>query len=277
MQDAGIFLNGRWRAREEAFIPADDRGFAFSEGLYETLRVRGGRPCLAQEHLGRLRASCAFLGMTYPDVDLAAVAAEGAARAGLADASARIVLTAGSGGDLAGPGDRPGTLLVQIRPSLGPGHGLSLRISSHRQSATSVLVRHKTLRFHQRILALREAKALGADNAVLLNDLGEVAESTTANVFWVKDGTVATPALACNILAGVTRAVALRAARELGLPVAEVRAPGSALEDADEIFITSGSRGIAPVVSLEGRPVSKGRTGPVTARLMPVVETLETP
>lgn len=275
MPSTDIFLNDRWVPREEARIPADDRGFAFSEGLFDTMRVRHGRVCLGREHLGRLQASCAFLGIPYPKVDLEAVAVEGVRRHGFSDGSARMTVTAGCGGDLAGPGDRPGSLVVQFRAAIGPGTGLKLHVTSHRQSATSILMRHKTLRYLERVLAVREAKAQGADEALFLNDRGEVAEGTTASVFWVKDGVVTTPSIDCNILPGVTRAVCLAAARELGFKVAEVRAPESALEAADEVFITSATRGVAFAVSVNGKRIGDGRQGPLTAKLGPVVERLE--
>lgn len=270
-----LYVDGRWLPAGEARIPADDRGLAFSEGLFETFRVRDGRPCLLEAHLGRLRASCAFLGIPYPKADLGAVAAEGARRHGLADASARCTVTAGSGGDLAGPGTRPGSLIVQIRPAIGPGTGIRLHLASIRQSATSPLMRHKTLRYLERVLAVREARAAGADEAVFLNDLGEVAEGTTSSVCWVKDGILVTPSLDCNILPGVTRTVVLQAARELGLPVREVRAGTGDLASADEAFLTSATRGVAPCVSLGGRPIGSGKPGPVTGKLSPVVARLE--
>ena len=270
-----IYLDGRWLPPEEACIPADDRGLAFSEGLFETFRVRRGRPCLLAEHLGRFRASCLFLGIPFPKADLGAVAVEGARRHGLDDASARVTLTAGAGGDLAGPGPRPGALIVQIRPAIGPGGGIRLRIPSHRQSATSVLMRHKTLRYLERVLAVREAKAAGDDEAVFLNDLGEVAEGTTSSLFWVKGGVLHTPSLDCNILPGVTRAVVLRAARGLGIPVREVRAGRRALDEADEAFLTSATRGVAPAVSVDGRNIGSGQAGPLTLRLSPEVARLE--
>lgn len=270
-----IYLNGRWLPAAEARLPADDRGLAFSEGLFETFRVKGGRACLIADHLARLRASCAFLGIPYPEADLEAIAIEGARRHGLADAGVRVTVTAGAGGDLAGPGERPGALIVQVRPALGPGIGLRLHIASLRQSATSVLMRHKTLRYLERVLAIREARAKGADEAVFLNDRGEVAEATTASVFWVKGGAVLTPSMDANILPGVTRTAALAAARELGLKVSEVLAGPEALRGADEAFITSATRGVAYAASVDGKRIGDGRMGPVTAKLAAAVEKKE--
>lgn len=270
-----IFLNDRWVSLPEARIPADDRGLSFSEGLFDTMRVRRGRVCLAAGHLGRLKASCRFLGIATPAADLEAIAVEGASRHHLADASARMTVTAGAGGDLAGPGDRPGSLIVQIRPAIGPGNGLRVRIVTHRQSATSILMRHKTLRYLERVMAVREAKAKGADEALFLNDRGEVAEGTTASVFWVKDGVVVTPSLETNILAGVTRAAAIAAARELGLKVDEVKAPAGELEAADEVFLTSATRGVAHVVAVNGKRIGDGTLGEITAKLAPVVTRME--
>lgn len=270
-----IYVNGRWLPAGEARVPADDRGLAFSEGLFDTARVRGGRVCLGAEHLARLRSSCAFLGFPFPKADLEAVAIEGARRHGLADASARITVTSGAGGDLHGPGDRPGSVIVQMRAAIGPGTGLRLHIASHRQSATSVLMRHKTLRYLERAMAVREARAAGCDEAVFLNDLGDLAEGTTASVFWIKDGVVVTPSLDCNILAGVTRAACLAAARQLGIETLEVRGGPEALLSADEAFLTSATRGAAHVTAVDGRRIGDGRRGPVTARLAEALSRME--
>jgi branched-chain amino acid aminotransferase len=117
------------------------------------------------------------------------------------------------------------------------------------------------------VLAVREARAAGAHEALLLGAGGQVTEGASSNVFAVRAGALATPPIAAGILAGVTRALVLELAREARLPVCEVPLLPEELAAADEIFITSTAREILPVTALDGRAVGSGRVGPVTTRL----------
>ena len=117
------------------------------------------------------------------------------------------------------------------------------------------------------MLAVREARAIGAQEALLLDDAGFVTEGSSSNVFAVSEGRVRTPPLAAGILEGVTRAVVLRLARAEGLPVDEVPLRPEDLERADELFITSTVREILPVTRLGDGAVGGGRPGPITYRL----------
>jgi branched-chain amino acid aminotransferase len=125
----------------------------------------------------------------------------------------------------------------------------------------------KTGNYLSHVLAIREARAAGAYEALMLDRDGFVTEGTTSNVFAVRGATLVTPPLAVGILEGVTRGLVLALARELGVPAREERLRPRDLEAADEIFITSSVREIVPVTRLGGRPVGTGRPGPVTAHL----------
>ena len=118
------------------------------------------------------------------------------------------------------------------------------------------------------ILAVREGQARGAAETILLNDLGEVAEGASSNVFVVKDGRAATPPLTAGILSGITRRVVLDLCRELGVPAREETLRVADLFAADEVFITSTTKEAAPVRTIDGKPVASGRPGPVHRRIL---------
>jgi branched-chain amino acid aminotransferase len=118
------------------------------------------------------------------------------------------------------------------------------------------------------VLAIREAQAKGAQEAILLNLAGRVAEGASTNVFVVRSGRTSTPPVSAGILHGITRAVLLEVAREVGEPIEEADLGPEGLRGADEVFVTSSTRELMPVRAIDGRPVGGGRPGPVTRRLL---------
>jgi branched-chain amino acid aminotransferase len=122
----------------------------------------------------------------------------------------------------------------------------------------------KCASYAENLLVLKEAADCGWDEAILFNHAGQVCEAATANVFLVKDGEVRTPALSSGCLAGVTRGVVWEAAEVLGIRCAEVDLTMGDLEAADEVFLTSSTRGVVPVRRVGGRDLV---VGPVSVRL----------
>ena len=110
-----------------------------------------------------------------------------------------------------------------------------------------------------------EAYERGADNVVLVNTRGDIAEGPGFNVFAVKDGALTTPE--SGVLRGITRQTALELAAELALPAAEAPLSADGLRSADEVFITSTAGGIIAVTRIDGAAIGDGRPGPVTGRL----------
>jgi branched-chain amino acid aminotransferase len=117
-------------------------------------------------------------------------------------------------------------------------------------------------------LAMQEAYRRGADEALMLNQAGEVAECSQSNIFIVRDGAVVTPPLSAGLLPGVTREFVLELARELGLPAREARLTPADLQTADEVFITGTTREVTPVRAIDDRVVSSGRPGTITLQLV---------
>jgi branched-chain amino acid aminotransferase len=147
--------------------------------------------------------------------------------------------------------------------------GVAVVLASVRRNAPQALdPAIKSCNLLNNILAIREAYAKGAFEAILLNEIGEIAETAGANVFLVKEGTLLTPPLDAGILPGVTRRVVLDLAAGLAVPAREEPVAVKDLLAADEVFITSTLKEVLPVATVDGRPVGPERPGPVTLRLL---------
>jgi aminodeoxychorismate lyase len=237
-------------------IAADDRGFLLGDGLFETLLVLDGRPVFFEAHMARLVRGCAALGLPAPaaeDVERALRTAAAEASLGGGRAAARITWTAGSGGRGL---DRPPTLTPRLIASAAPASpaapAVSLLTASVRRNEASPASRLKTLAYLDNVLARREALAAGADEALMLNTRGDVACAAAANVFWLADGEVHTPALTCGVLDGIMRDRVIAVAGSLGVPVREVQEPRAALDRAEAIFLTNSLIGVRAVSRLDG-------------------------
>ena len=241
-------------------IPADDRGLTLGDGLFETVLALGGRLVDWSAHLQRMAAGCEVLGLPAPDVDGAETLAQAAlASAGLdaARAAVRLTLTAGSGGRGLDRPQRPAPrMFATAAPAPAPSGPARLATVTVRRNAGSPVSRIKSLAYLDNVLARVEAQAAGADEAVMLNTRGELACAAAANLFWIRDGKLETPALDCGVLAGVMRARVLAAAAGLGAPAAEVRAPHSVLQQAQSVFLTNSLIGVRPVSSWNGRSLA---------------------
>ena len=272
-----IHVNGHLVRADAPAVTALDRGFLYGDGLFETVRAYGGRPFLLDEHLARLAGSAAELRVAER-LDTEPVArgvAELLDANGLAEADAyiRITLTRGihTGALTLEPAAEP-TVAIIARPLHLPPperyeRGVALVTASARRNADSTLPRHKTLNYLESLLAKTEAKQAGADDALLLNTRGEIAEAASSNLFIVRDGALATPPIEAAILPGITRRQVLRIARELGIAAAERPIPPDELLAADEVFLTNAIVEVLPVRALDGHPIGDGRPGPLTRRL----------
>jgi branched-chain amino acid aminotransferase len=270
-------VNGEIAPAEEARVSVLDNGFTFGDAVYETLRTYGGRPFRLDRHLQRLRASAARLGIEVspPDAELRRWVADLLARAANPESYVRLIVTRGQG-DISYNFDRVKgpTVVMAVKPFQAyPEHhyrdGVDVILSSirrnHPQSLDPAI---KSCNLLNNILAVREAQARGAVEALLLNHAGELAEGASTNVFVVRSGAVITPPLEAGILAGITREVVLELGRGLGLNAREERLPVAALMGADEAFLTSSTRELAPVRTVDGRTIGGGTPGPITLRLL---------
>lgn len=274
-----VWVDGRVVPAGGAHVSAFDRGFQLGDGVFETLRARGGRPTELAEHIARLHRSAAGLSIPLP-VDVESLIAAGIAELlrveGLdgpaGDASIRLTVSRGTffGRGLLPPAEHPpATIVMQAWPvaPVPAGHlelGLHLVASSVRRDPENPLVALKTTSRADYVYARIEAREAGADDALFLTTDGYLSEATSANIFLVRGNEVATPALACAILPGTTRSWILRWASAVGLRPAEGWLTTRDLHEADEAFISSSVAGILPVTRFAGEPIGHGRPGPWT-------------
>jgi branched-chain amino acid aminotransferase len=266
-----VWLNGDLVEGGAARIDPSDRGFLLGDGLFETMRASGGVVPLLSRHLARLRTAAASLELPVPSADeaIAAACRDLLAANGLDDAALRLTLTRGPAprGLLPSPNVTP-TLLLSSFP-LGP-ESPPARVAmarGTRRNERSPVSRLKALGYLDNLLALQEARAAGADEAVLLNGAGRLAGATTANLFLVEGGCLRTPPVGEGVLPGITRALVMELAGGLGLDCREEPLVPERLARCEGAFLTSSLAGVRPVVAVDGRAIGGGAPHPLAVRL----------
>lgn len=258
---------------EHATISVFDRGFLYGDSVYETMRTVGDDVLELDAHLDRLRRSAAGISFELPfeAAQIEAALRETVAAAGNEASRIRVVVTRGAGAISLDVRLAESPLLaIIVSPLEVPSRearerGISALLVGREGSIRPGL---KTGNYLGNILALRAAHEQGADDAILCNTEGAVAEGATSNLFMVVDGRVCTPSLATGLLAGITRGTVMALVEgELGLPVAARTILVEELRGADELFLTSSVRGVMAVTTLDGERVGDGSAGPVTRRV----------
>ncbi|HEX5067624.1 MAG TPA: branched-chain-amino-acid transaminase [Myxococcota bacterium] len=276
-----VWIDGRVVDVKDARISILDHGLLYGDGLFEGMRVYGGRVFRLDRHLARLAAGARALSLALPggtdalrEIVLATARAHGGAEAYI-----RLIVTRGEGALGVDPTSCPHPRIlclvdrVSIYPEEKVGAGIDLVTASLRRPPPDVLdPRVKSLNYLNNALAKGEARRQGADDALLLNREGQVAEAAVANVFVVREGALWTPPGSDGALEGINRATVLELARELGIATAERSLGRFDLFAAEEVFLTgSGVGGLVPVRSLDREPVGAG-PGPVFRRLRAAFE-----
>jgi branched-subunit amino acid aminotransferase/4-amino-4-deoxychorismate lyase len=255
-----VWINGRLRRGEEATLSLFDRGARDGEGLFETLRIYGGRPFLWERHMERLVLSAAVLGFPVPASPAVLREAVDAllAAEGLSEAVARLTVTRGV------PGGRPTRTgaWAEVEPIAsrlwrGTRAGAATLIVSKRPFEPGPLGPHKTTSRLAYRLAGEEARVARADEAVLVSPAGMVLEGSVSSVFGVFAGEVRTPPLAAGILPGIARATVLGLCAAAGIPAREQPLTLAELRAADEVFVTNSVQEVVPVGALEGRTLGE--------------------
>lgn len=276
-----LWVDGRRADPSRAAISAFDRGFTLGDGVFETMRITHGALFRLDRHLARLAAGAAIMGLAVPDdvPDTIAAAANTAFDLGWADAALRLTLSRGAGPrGLAPPvGAEPvAVLTLHAIPPAEPiaARAVRLRVAAGRRNEFAPTAGVKTLSYADNIVALRQARAAGADDALFLDTAGHLTEATASNIFLVSGSMLRTPPRSCGILPGVIRATVLELAAALHLTAREEVLEPRDLADAEEAFLTSAIRGIAPITSANDRSLPNGAPGPVTARLAAALDDL---
>ena len=261
-----IHLNGRLLNAATARIDPADRGLLLADGLFETLRAYGGQPFALEAHLTRLAQGAEVLGLPMPAAsELTQAVAETLAANRLTEASLRITLTRGSGPRGLLPPEHPTpTLLVTANPTGAAPAGWRARITAIRRNEHSPLSRLKTLAYLDNLLALRQAAAAGADEALMLNTGGRLAGGSRSNLFLVLSGVLVTPPESEGVLPGIARRQLLALAAEAGIATRESPLSIEDLELATEAFVSNSVVEVVPLLAVDGGGLPPG---PVTGEL----------
>lgn len=273
-----VWNDGELTTLEEARISVMDHAHLYGDGLFEGIRMYGGKVFKLRPHLDRLYHGIAYLGyeMPYEKDELEDIVLDVAARAEINEGYIRLNVTRGTGLGLDPKNiDRRAKTVIAIStlalyPPEAYEKGLDVVTCSIRVIPPDALdPRIKCIgRYASNILAKMEANRKGAGEGLMLNAQGEIAECTGDNLFIVKNGGLETPDRSCGILEGITRNTVMELATRKGRSVRESRLTIFDLFAADEVFLTGTAAEVIPMVSLDGRPIGDGRPGPVTQELM---------
>jgi branched-chain amino acid aminotransferase len=271
-------INGTIAPLESAVVPVHDRGFLYADGVFETLRAYRGRPFMREEHLARLERSAAALRIRLP-VSLAELSRELSAALDAAaepEAYVRIMITRGAAPEISlrPPSQLEPTRVILVQPVRPPpaevySRGLrAITLSWDRGGPRGPAGQAKLLSYVASILALDEALARDADEAIFVASGDVVRDATASNVFIVDGaGRLVTPSEGPGVLGGITRGQVLYLACTLGLTCGVETVSRRSLAEAREVFLTSSVREIVSVVRLDGTAIGEGTPGE-TARTL---------
>ncbi|MFZ5815016.1 MAG: D-amino-acid transaminase [Bacillota bacterium] len=267
-----VYLNGRFVPYEEALIPVEDRSFLLADGIYEVVRVYNGRPFQMEGHLKRLARSARELRMPEPDlVELDRVSRQLIAMNNLSEATVYIQVSRGaySPRTHAFPtGEYKPTVVAIARPfayhNASHEKGVKVITTPDQRWARCDI---KSVSLLPNALAKQKAAEAGAYEAIFIRD-GYAIEGSSSNFMAVLDGEIRTYPRCNYILGGITREVTLELARQLGYPVREEGIPVEELSRCTEMWVTSTTSEVMPIVEIDGRQVGDGRPGPVARALL---------
>jgi len=277
VKDAKIYIDGKFYSEANAKISVFDHGLLYGDGIFEGIRFYNGRVFRLEEHLLRLwdsaRSICLEIPMTMADMTEAVL--ETIRQNHLRDGYIRLVVTRGIGNLGLNPTQCKSPSVIIIAATIALYHedfyrkGLTIVTCATRRSNPAALnPAVKSLNYLNNVMARIEANLAEADEALMLNDAGNVAECTADNVFIVKHGQIFTPPVAAGALRGITRSVVFEMAAELGVKVRETDITRHDVFVADECFLTGTAAEIVPVVKADGRSIGNGKPGPITARII---------
>ena len=272
-----IYIDGRFYEKDEAKISVYDHGLLYGDGVFEGIRVYGGRAFRLAEHLERLYRSAKAIMLEIP---LSMEEMEGALNesvrvTGKRDGYIRLIVTRGVGNLGLNPAQcrRPSVIIIvddiQLYPAEYYAKGISVITSSLRRVGLDCLdPRIKSLNYLNNILARMEAQRAGCLEAIILNREGYVAECSGDNVFVVRGGVLHTPSAEYGALDGITKRIVIGIAHDLGIKTVEGALAQYDLYTSEECFLTGTGAEIMPVISIDGRVIGDGTPGQLTKMLI---------
>ncbi|MGE3313848.1 MAG: branched-chain-amino-acid transaminase [Planctomycetaceae bacterium] len=272
-----VYISGQLLSKDDAKISVYDHGLLYGDGVFEGIRVYGGKVFLLAEHVKRLYESANAIRLEIPmtPAEMTKAVEETVAANGIKDGYVRLVVTRGAGTlglDIRRTAN-PQVIIIADTITLYPQEiydkGMALiTASTIRNHPQALSPRIKSLNYLNNIMAKIEGTDAGTVEALMLNHKGEVAECTGDNIFIVKNGVVRTPPTDAGILEGITRDAVIKLAREAKITVQELPMTRHDIYVADECFLTGTAAEVIAVTSLDGRKIGDGTPGPVTRKLL---------
>ncbi len=272
-----VYVAGKMVPAEQATVSVFDHGLLYGDGIFEGIRVYGGRVFLLQEHIDRLYESALAIRLEIPLTpgEMSTAVKDTVAINEISDGYVRLVVTRGAGSlglDIRRT-KNPQVIIIADTISMYPPElyqtGMKLvTASTIRNHPGALSPRIKSLNYLNNIMAKIEGSDAGTVEALMLNHNGEVAECTADNVFIVKRGVLRTPQADSGILEGITRGTVMKLAVAAGITVQECILTRHDIFTADECFLTGTGAEVIAVISLDGRQIGTGKPGPVTNKLL---------
>lgn len=277
VKEAKIYIDGKFYSEANAKVSVFDHGLLYGDGIFEGIRFYNGRVFRLEEHLERLwdsaRSICLSIPMTRQEMTAALL--ETIRQNHLRDGYVRLLVTRGVGNLGLNPDHCKEPSVIIIAATIALYHedfyrkGLNIvTVATRRSNPASLNPAVKSLNYLNNVMARIEANLSGADEALMLNDAGNVAECTADNVFIIKHGQIFTPPITAGALRGITRSVVFDIAAEFSIKVLEADFTRHDVFVADECFLTGTAAEIVPVVKADGRPIGNGKPGPITTRIV---------
>src|SRR5437899_10557267 len=277
LKEAKIYIDGKFYSEANAKISVFDHGLLYGDGIFEGIRFYNGRVFRLEEQLysrwDSARSICLESPMTMRDMTEAVL--ETIRQNHLRDGYIRLLVTRGIGNLGLNPTQCKNPSVIIIAATIALYHadfyrkGLSIvTVATRRSNPASLNPAVKSLNYLNNVMARIEANLAHADEALMLNDAGNVAECTADNVFIIKDSQIFTPPITAGALRGITRSVVFDIAGEFDLEVTEADFTRHDIFVANECFLTGTAAEIVPVVKADGRLIGNGKPGPITTRII---------
>ena len=277
VREAKIYIDGKFYSEANAKVSVFDHGLLYGDGIFEGIRFYNGRVFRLDQHLERLwnsaRSICLEIPITRQEMTEALL--ETIRQNHLRDGYIRLVVTRGVGNLGLNPEQCKNPSVIIIVATIALYHedfyrkGLSIvTVATRRSNPASLNPAVKSLNYLNNVMARIEANLASADEALMLNDAGNVAECTADNVFIIKHDRIFTPPITAGALQGITRSVVFDIAGEFDLKVVEADFTRHDIFVADECFLTGTAAEIVPVVKADGRIIGNGKPGPITTRIV---------
>lgn len=272
-----IYLDGEIVPQSQAKISVFDHGLLYGDGVFEGIRFYNGRVFRLEEHIRRLydSARAILLKVTLTPEEMTRAVCDTVKANGLRDGYIRLVLTRGVGPMGLSPYTCPKSSVIVIAatislyPEEAYRNGLTMATVATRRPSHDILSPQvKSLNYLNNVMAKVEAIQAGAEEGLMLNDVGLVAECTGDNIFIVRDGVISTPPLTAGALDGITRGVVFDIANELKIPIRERDMSRHDIYTADECFLTGSAAEVIAAVKLDQRLIGTGKPGEITNRVI---------